>query len=183
MGQLAQLQAAGTDTPTMGNLDKIKYSHEDMIDFILANPRISQGQLAIRYGYTQGWVSNIMASDAWKSAYEARRAQMADPILADVMRERFDVQEKFKGMTLRSLERLQEKLDAPQVSDNVVLKALELGAKAIGIGGNAPAPAPASDHLATLANRLIELQSNVRKGVTYEGQAEALPAAEDAQGQ
>jgi len=43
---------------------------------------------------------------------------------------------------------------------------VELGAKALGVGGNAPtAQAPQGDHLAALANRLIELQSRVRSGV------------------
>ena len=81
------------------------------------------------------------------------------------------VNERFKGLTLRSLDRLMEKLDAPQVSDNVVLKAVELGAKAMGVGGNAAPQPPAADHLAQLANRLIDLQANIRKGVTFDGQA------------
>jgi hypothetical protein len=36
----------------------------------------------------------------------------------------------------------------------------------MGVGGNAPtSQAPAADHLAQLANRLIELQSRVREKV------------------
>jgi hypothetical protein len=177
MGQVAKSLMQDTDTPTMGNLDRVRYSHEDMIDYLIANPRARQADLALRYGYTEGWISNIMASDAWKSAYETRRAALADPILADIVRERFDVQDKMRGMTLQSLERLQQKLAAPQVSDNVVLKAVELGAKALGIGGNAPPPAPPQDHLAQLANRLLDLQSGVRakvQGVTLDGQAEVV---------
>jgi len=146
--------------PTMGRLDKIKYSHTDMIDAIIANPGISQGALAARYGYTQGWISNVMASDAWKSAMAARRAEMVDPILHATISERFE------GMARLSLDRLQQKLEAPQVSDQIVLKAVELGAKALGIGGNAPPlPSPPTDHLAQLAQRLIALQSQVRQGV------------------
>ena len=53
---------------TMGNLDKIRYTHTDMIDHIIANPWVSQNDLAARYGYTPAWVSNIMASDAWQAA-------------------------------------------------------------------------------------------------------------------
>ncbi len=151
---------APTHAPTMGNLDKINYSHQDMIDYIIANPRISQGQLAARYGYTQGWISNVMASDAWKSAMAARRTELVDPVLTATITERFE------GITRLSLERLQQKLEAPQVSDQIVLKAVELGAKALGVGGNAPPPPPPpSDHLAQLAQRLIALQSQVRQGV------------------
>ena len=144
----------------MGVVAKMNYSHADMIDFIIANPRITQNDLAARYGYSVGWVSNVMASDAWQSALAARRAEICDPVLVA------SVEERFKGITLLSLERLKQKLEAPQVSDNVVLRAVELGAKALGVGGNAPtAQAPQGDHLAALANRLIELQSRVRSGV------------------
>jgi len=145
--------------PTMGRLDKVKYSHVDMIDMIISNPGISQGTLAARYGYTQGWISNVMASDAWKAAMAARRAELVDPILHATITERFE------GMTRLSLDRLQQKLEAPQVSDQIVLRAVELGAKALGIGGNAPPPPPPpTDHLAQLAQRLIALQSQVRQG-------------------
>lgn len=148
--------------PTMGVLAKVRYSHMDMIDFILANPGCSQNALAARYGYTAGWVSNVMASDAWQSAMAARRSEMVDPTLVAT------IDERFRGLTLRSITRLMEKLDAPQVSDQVVLRAVELGAKAMGVGGNAPPAPPAADHLAQLANRLIDLQSRVRSNFPLE---------------
>ena len=151
--------------PTMGNLKKISYTHADLIDFIIANPTLSQGQLAARYGYTQGWLSNIMASDAWQAAMAARRDEIVDPALKATM------QERFAGMAILSLQRLQQKLEAPQVSDAVVLRAVELGARAMGIGGNAPPreTGKEGDRLAALANRLIDLQTNIRsQGVVYE---------------
>lgn len=143
-----------------GVVAKMRYSHADMIDFIIANPGVSQGTLAARYGYTQSWVSLVMSSDAWKSAMAARREELVDPTLLAT------VNERFTAMTTRSLERLMEKLDQPQVSDQVVLRAVELGAKAMGVGGNAVPQPPPQDHLAQLANRLIDLQSRVRAGVT-----------------
>lgn len=155
----------------MGKLAKVSYSHADMIDYIIAHPGCRLQDIAGRYGYSIGWVSNIQASDAWKSAMAARRAEMVDPLLHATIAERFE------GITALSLERLREKLEAPSVSDATVLKAVELGAKALSLGGNAPPTAPAQDHLATLAARLIELQSNVRKGITYENQTFALDAS------
>ena len=149
-------QVFGSRAPTMGAVAKIRYSHTDMIDFIIANPGITQNDIAARYGYSVGWVSNVMASDAWQSAMAARRSEICDPVLVAT------VEERFKGITLLSLERLKQKLEAPQVSDNVVLRAVELGAKALAVGGNAAPQVPQGDHLAQLANRLIELQSRVR---------------------
>jgi hypothetical protein len=160
--QFRQQSGERTQAPTMGQVAKINYSHTDMIDFIIANPGTTQNAIAARYGYSVGWVSNVMASDAWQSAMAARRSEICDPVLVAT------IEERFKGITLLSLERLKQKLEAPQVSDNVVLKAVELGAKAIGVGGNAPAPQHQGDHLAMLANRLIELQSKVRIATNVE---------------
>lgn len=162
--ELGEIEQALGHAPTMGVLAKVRYSHVDMIDFIIQNPGCGLREIALRYGYSIGWISNVMASDAWKSAMAARRTELVDPLMVA------SITERFEGMTALSLQRLQEKLEAPQVSDQVVLRAVELGARALGIGGNAPPPpAPASgDHLAMLANRLIELQSRIRTGVAYE---------------
>lgn len=172
-GMLEELRA-----PTMGVVAKVNYSHKDMIDFIIANPGITQRDLAKRYGYTEGWISNVMASDAWQSALAARRAEICDPVLVAT------VEERFRGVTLLSLERLKQKLEAPQVSDQVVLRAVELGAKALGVGGNAPPAPPAGDHLAQLAARLIDLQSRVRRdiqGVTLDAETgQEVPSAQAA---
>jgi hypothetical protein len=102
----------------------------------------------------------------------SRREEIVDPQL------KLTVDERFRGVTIRSLERLMEKLDAPVVSDQVVLRAVELGAKAMGIGGNAIVAPPPADHLAQLANRLIDLQSRVRdnQGVTINGISEIVPS-------
>ena len=163
--QAADMMTQELTTARGQAIAKVRYSHTDMIDFIISNPGVSQGTIAIRYGYTQSWVSLVMSSDAFKSAMAARREELVDPTLLATLNDRF------AAMTQRSLERLMEKLDAPQVPDNVVLRAVELGAKAMGVGGNAVAQPPAADHLAQLANRLIDLQSNIRKGNTYEIQA------------
>jgi hypothetical protein len=88
-------------------------------------------------------------------------------------------------MTEKSLEVLQAKLSEANVGsipDNLVLRAAELGAKALGIGGNAP-PAPAAiplDHLEGLAGRLMALQSRVQagSGQTLEGQATLVGSGE-----
>jgi len=152
--------------PTMGNIGKIRYTHQDMIDFLIANPAASQKELAGRYGYSQGWISNIMASDVWKAAFEARRKELIDPALS------LTLEQQMEGLTRRSITVLMEKLEQPAVADTTVLKALELGAKASNLGGqNVPTGPSTADHLALLANRLIDLQSNVRKGQVYEGEA------------
>lgn len=160
---------------TMGNLQKVRYTHKAMIDLIIAHPELSQNQIAAQFGYTSSWLSNIMASDAFQEALAARREEVVDPIL------RATLQERTKALYLQSLAVLQAKLDSPTVSDKVALAAAELGAKAMGLGGHAAqAPVqPAGQRLAILAENLVFLQGKISKGETYEGQSSEVqsPAA------
>lgn len=142
---------------------KVRYSHDAMIDAIVMNPAVSQNELAAMFGYTPAWVSLVMSSDAFKERLEARRAELVDPTI------RATLEERFKALVTRSLEVLQEKLSQPTtaIPDNLALRAAELGAKALAIGGNAPPPAVPvpPDYLEKLADRLSTLNN---RGVTYE---------------
>lgn len=176
MDEVAELgMIVAQPAPTMGKLGKVRYSHVDMIDFLIANPATSQNELAARYGYTPSWISNIMASDAWKSMYTARRDVLVDPVIIKT------IEERIEAMTSAAHDRIMEQLEKPACPANVALKAFELGARAKGLGNQPPAPPPTVD-LSQLAQRLIELNP---KGNTYEGQIipEAGFSPTDAEGQ
>jgi hypothetical protein len=119
---------------------KVRYTHEALIDMIVGNPAVSQGELAAHFGYTEGWISQVIASDAFQARLAARRADVVDPLLLR------SVKEKLEGLAHRSLDVLQQKLEAPMVADATVLKAVELSTKALGYGAQmdkvpqAPAP-------------------------------------------
>lgn len=144
-------------------IKKVSYTHDAMIDLLIGNPAISQGELAREFGYTQAWVSNIIGSDAFQARLAARKEELVDPSI------RATVDERFRGLVLRSMEVVQEKLAKPShlIPDNLVLRSLELSTKALGYGASReslPAQPTAVDHLAHLANRLIDLRSNVMNG-------------------
>lgn len=152
-------------------IGKVRYSHDAMIDMIVANPWVSQNKLAEVFGYTPAWVSLVMSSNAFKERLAARKAELVDPTIVS------SIEDRFQAMVTRSLEVLQEKLSAPAsvVPDQLALRAVELGAKALGLGGNAPPPPVQvpSDHLDRLAQRLVALQQQtVSQGVVYEIQVE-----------
>jgi len=160
---------------------KVSYTHDAMIDMLVANPWISQNELAKKFGYTVPWISIVINSDAFKARLAARRLELVDPTIAASMDERF------RAVVQQSLEVLSEKLAQPasQVPDNLALRAAELGAKALGLGGNAPPKAQplSADHLQLLAGRLIQLQNQVRQqssGQTLEGEfRETIKAISD----
>lgn len=164
-----EIDSISSAAPTMGRLAKVSYTHLDMIDFILANPAVSHGALAKRYGYSESWVSNIMASDAWQSQFAARRGEIVDPQLAA------SVEERFRALVLASQEKLMRWLDKPDCPPNVALKALELGARGIEAGGfgrpqvQPPSP-PQPDRLEKLADRMVSLMKQ-STGEIIDGEA------------
>lgn len=115
----------------MNAVDKVGYSHDKIIDALIAEPRVTQRQLAGLFGYTEGWLSRVMSSDSFKMRVAARRAEIIDPQIVA------SVEDRFKMLAVRGLEVLQEKLDEPAslISENLALKAVEIGAKGLAVGG------------------------------------------------
>jgi transcriptional regulator with XRE-family HTH domain len=115
-------------------IQKINYSHDGMIDCIIANRGISQNELAAKFGYSPSWISTVMQSDAFRDRLLARTAELVDPTLVAT------IEDQLKGVLARSMEILKEKLDAPTASipDNLVLRSVELSSRALGLGVKAP---------------------------------------------
>jgi len=108
---------------------KVNYSHDAMIDLIIANPGVNQGELAKVFGYTEGWVSQVMASDAFKERLTVRKKELVDPAIVA------SIEERFQAVAMLSLERLKERLEkAAAPSMETILSGAELAAKALGYG-------------------------------------------------
>ena len=151
-------------------IQRINYSHDGMIDLIIAHPGISQNQLAASFGYSASWVSQVISSDAFQSRLAERRDELVDPTI------RATVEEQFKGIVARSLEVIREKLKKPpeQIPDNLALRTLELSSRALGYGARPPESAvPPGDmhlHLNVMGERLVALLAQKK--------AEQLPPLE-----
>lgn len=148
-----------TPAPSMGRLQKVHYTHEALIELIIENPTWTQGQFAAKFGYTQGWLSNILASDAFKARMAARREEIIDPAL------KASIKERFEALVIASQTRLMGLLEKPDCPPQVALRALELGAKGLGAGGYAPPAQSQSERLAGLAERLVTLHTQVKERV------------------
>lgn len=148
---LAQAAEGGSKRP---GIARLRYSHEDCIDRMLTSPGIAEGELAQIYGVTAAWMSIVINSDAFRTRMAARREELIDPMLAASLNERFG------ALAAKSVEILLEKLNQPaeKISDKLALEAASLGAKAVGLGmPTAPSGPSATDHLASLAHRLVDL--------------------------
>jgi hypothetical protein len=131
---------------------KLRYTHDAMVDLLIANPGISQGELAAAFGYTQTWVSLILSSDSFRIRLEDRRTELVDPTI------RSTIEERFRALAVKSLEVLQKKLENPNVSDNLAIQAASLASKSLGLGGHAAAaPPPDPGRLDRIGGRLLAL--------------------------
>ena len=110
-----------------GGVAKTNYTHEAMADIILANPAVTQNELALHFGYTAGWISQVISSDSFQSFVAERKDKILDPLL------RGAIEESMRGLVLQSIQRLREKLDA-NPSDQLALEVLKNGSRALGYG-------------------------------------------------
>ena len=111
----------------VNGIAKPGYSHEAMIDLILANPSVDQNELAAYFGYSPSWISTVITSDSFQAALGEKRERIIDPIL------RGAIEESFKGLVMRSIEIVRKKLDG-DVPLQAALEVLKTSSKALGYG-------------------------------------------------
>jgi hypothetical protein len=126
-------EAKGYDQ-SYARIQRTHYSHEAMIDEIIANPNIKQNELATKFGKSVPWISRIIGSDAFQAALAKRREDITDPFLIAT------VEERFKGLAFQSLDIIAEKLETTKNTD-LALKALDVSVKALGFGARGPSNA------------------------------------------
>ena len=108
-------------------IDRVKYSHDAMIDLMIEQPFLSQGQVAEYFGYTQAWVSRIINSDAFQARLAVRKQDLIDPTIVA------SIEEKMRAVASKSLDVVLEKLTTLQSFDQSV-KAFDVVSKALGYG-------------------------------------------------
>lgn len=154
----------------MAEIKKISYTHDALIDTIIAHPAVSQRELATLFGYTEAWMSQIMSSDSFKVRLEARRKETIDPILLA------RTEERLEGTANLALEVLQEKLSAGR-NPELAVKVLDISTRALGYG------ARDRSQINLQANFVVALPGKAADGQTWQAehkpeQYRALPPAE-----
>ena len=153
---IATAAATGLTSPTQ------RYTPSAMVELMVAAPDLTHTQLAAAFGRTPSWLSNVLASDAFQQAVAPVRHLILDPSLTATMEERF------RALAMRSADVLLLKLDSKEVNDLTVLKAAEIGVKALGMGQRIVqeipvAPPIASDQLSVAEKILAAMDELDRK--------------------
>ena len=107
----------------MPEIAKVRYTHDAVIDEIILNPGISQGELSRMFGFSQSWMSICINSDAFKERLAERKALMTDPAIVASINERLD------AVARRSLDKILERLDSPtaQIKTAELVQIAKLG--------------------------------------------------------
>lgn len=119
-------EAKGYDQ-SQARIQSTRYTHEAMIDVIIARPEIKQNELAQMFERSVPWISRIIGSDAFQAALAKRREELTDPFLVAT------IEERFKGLAAQSLDIIAEKLETTKNAD-LALKSLDISVKALGFG-------------------------------------------------
>lgn len=178
-------EKAGTKSsqPLMARITGTVLSHDQIVDeLLLAPPGQTQGMLARKLGYTESWLSRLIASDSFQTKL-AKRLEQIEPDRREMFRLRFaSIEEEARGILMNSLKKLAERLDSPVgIPDELLLKSATLTSKMLGYGMKTEALAPKVEmhvHLEELASNLRNLN---RSPSAIEGECRPVPTAGESQ--
>jgi hypothetical protein len=110
---------------------KVRYSHDAMIDLMIAQPTLKQNDLAAMFDRSPAWISSVINSDSFQARYEERRKTLVDPTLVN------SIGERLRAVADASLERLHDKLTgvgAAFLDAEFLVKSAKLATDALGYG-------------------------------------------------
>lgn len=151
---------------------RVKYSHDAMIDLIIANPSISQNAIAKHFGYTASWVSRVFNSDAFQARLAARKADLVDPTLV------LSIEENLRAIANRSSVILLEKLETTQNAE-MAMKALDLTTRALGFGARQANVAVQQNFVVALPAKATSAQAWADKHSAPPGLAQMVQEVQD----
>lgn len=86
---------------------QLSIRHMEIMDFLMSNPRVKLGDVAARFGVTQGWLSQIIHSDAFQAMLaEKQSIAFHETVLP--------IREKMKNVAHLALDKLAEQLPKEQ---------------------------------------------------------------------
>lgn len=107
---------------------KLKYTHDAMIDQIIANPRVKHYELADIFGYSKTWINTVMSTDGFKARLAERKRELVDPVIIATLDERLT------AVAAKSLEVVMDKLSKEDVKDKFAADIFQIATRSLGYG-------------------------------------------------
>lgn len=142
-------------------IKSISHWHEQIVDWMLANPHLTLGQCAAYFNKTQNWLSAVIHTDLFQ-AYKARRFQEHQEHVSH------SVITRVNGLAGLSLEVLQERIEKERetIPLGIVKDSAELTLKACGFGPKQATSTPTTVNLnvnSVSATLLAEAREDLRQ--------------------
>jgi hypothetical protein len=142
----------------------ITHVHEALVDAVLMNPAVSKEDLSELTGKSKQWVSYALQSPLVKNLIESRRCEILNPVITA------SIEERLNAVAAEAIDLLHSKILMGKVSDSLLIKAVELSTRHMNVGNvKTEEKAVESNHLESLASRLVALKSKTNSEVIYEG--------------
>lgn len=119
----------GSTIAAADTISKVSYSHRAMVDYIIANPRCTNRDLATHFDYSEAWISRVKNSDAFNEVLADRRKELHDPVIVAT------IKENLQSVAQRSMESVMSKLNGPHRLEDA-LRAMEISTRSLGYGSN-----------------------------------------------
>lgn len=123
-------------------------AHEAIIDQLLIDPGATYGKLSKITGYSRGWLSKIVSSDAFQAKLADRQRALVDPIILS------SIESRLKGTLGLSLDIIDERLEAAPKFDDA-LAAFQAVSKAMGMGQKVTAPIVQNSFIVRLPEKTL----------------------------
>lgn len=156
----------------MAGIANVRYPHEAIAEWLVANPMGSQGECAQFFGYSQGWLSQVIHSDAFQ-AYYRKLADERGTIATH------GIGEKINALAAVALDKALERLQTAP-SDQHVLDTTEMALKALGYlgnNGNGAQRAEPAQHMHVHVDAKLLLEAREAAARRFSGTAPELEAA------
>lgn len=138
-------------------LQKLGVKHEDILNYVLANPNVTQQDVADKYGLTRVWVNIVMNSDAFQAALAERQNHIST--LVDI-----NLAEQIRGVANFAVEDLGRCLEAASESGIVPQRAeflLDATDKLLHRAGYAPTRGPTVQVNHNTQNNYLPVEQSV----------------------
>lgn len=119
----------------MAEIQSVNHTHDQIMNWLIANPELSNRQCAEYFGYSESWLSTLVHSDVFQAKFRERQ----DVVFGFVASE---VKEKLTGLGNMVAEQLMEKLEKNE-DKQFTLDAFDKVMKASGYAPNSTKNTPA----------------------------------------
>lgn len=167
----------GAGTGALGGNTHIKRTnwwHEQLVDWELMNPSANMGDCARHFGKTEGWLSTVRNSDAFRE-FRARRIAEHQNMVSET------VIDKVEGLAALTLDTLHDRIEMEKDSIPLgfVRETAETALKALGYGGKSAAPAQTVVQVNVVSAESLERARGLMRGRATTAEEPVLVTSEE----